>query len=61
MVVLEEVVPGTTNLRMSNLSLYNLLVWLHHYASKDSATPGNVNKYVISIHCICMCVCVYVL
>ncbi|XP_065911296.1 tyrosinase-like [Dysidea avara] len=37
--VLEEAVPGTTNLRMSNVSLYNLFVWLHHFASKDSATP----------------------
>ena len=52
--VLEEAVPGTTNLKMTNISLYKLFVWLHHFAAKDSATPGNVTKYVVSIHCICM-------
>ena len=41
MVVLEEAVPGTTNLHMTNISLYNLFVWLHHYAAKDSVTIGN--------------------
>ena len=41
MIVLEEAVPGTTNLSMTNISLYNLFVWMHHYAAKDSATLGN--------------------
>ena len=41
MVVLEEAVPGTTNLSMTNISLYNLFVWMHHYAAKDSVTLGN--------------------
>ena len=34
-VFLEEARPGTSNLSMSNISLYNLFVWLHHYAAKD--------------------------
>ena len=41
MVVLEEAVPGTKNLSMTNISLYKFFVWLHHYAAKDSVTPGN--------------------
>ena len=41
MVVLEEAIPGTANLTMTNVSLYNLFVWLHHYAAKDSLTLGN--------------------
>ena len=39
-VVLEELRPGTSNLTISNISLYNMLVWLHHFASKDSGVPG---------------------
>ena len=34
-VVLEERVPGTADLTMSNISLYDLMIWMHHYASKD--------------------------
>jgi hypothetical protein len=34
-VVLEERVPGTGDLAMTNISLYDLWVWLHHYAGKD--------------------------
>ena len=42
MVVLEEAVPGTTNLSMTNISLYNLYVWMHHYAAKDAFTIGKL-------------------
>ena len=34
-VVLEERVPGTADLTMSNISLYDLMIWMHHYVSKD--------------------------
>ncbi|XP_065895941.1 tyrosinase-like [Dysidea avara] len=44
MVVLEEAVPGTTNLSMTNISLYNLFVWMHHYAAKDSVTLDLENR-----------------
>ena len=36
MAILEEQKPGTVNLSMTNISLYNLYVWLHHYATKDT-------------------------
>ena len=26
---------------MTNIALYNLYVWMHHYAAKDSFTLGN--------------------
>ena len=39
-VILEESRPGTSNVTVSNISLYNLFVWLHHFASKDSGVPG---------------------
>ena len=42
MVVLEEAVPGTTNLSMTNISLYNLYVWMNHYAAKDAFTKGKL-------------------
>ena len=35
MVVLEERVPGTADLSMANVSLYDFWVWLHHYAGKN--------------------------
>ena len=41
MVVLQEAVPGTINLKMRKISLFNLFVWLHHYAAKDSYERGN--------------------
>ena len=51
-VILEEAAPGTSNLTMSNISLYDLFVWLHHFAAKDSGVPGTpdgpgiINMYV---------------
>ncbi|XP_065896090.1 tyrosinase-like [Dysidea avara] len=44
MVVLEEAAPGTTNLSMTNISLYNFYVWMHHYAAKDSNTMDLENR-----------------
>ena len=35
-VVLEERVPGTAELVMSNISLYNLMIWIHHYSAKNA-------------------------
>lgn len=35
-VVLEERLPGTSDLAMSNISLYDLMIWLHHYTAKDN-------------------------
>ena len=42
-VILEESFPGDSSLLMTNITLYKLYVWLHHYAAKDSAdfSPGN--------------------
>ena len=34
--VLEERVPGTADLAMANVSLYDFMIWIHHYAAKDS-------------------------
>ena len=41
-VVVGEYPPGTSaaDMKMVNLSLYNLLVWRHHYAVKDSQCIG---------------------
>lgn len=30
---------------MTNISLYHLYIWIHHYTAKDSTDPG------ISLHC----------
>ena len=35
-VVLEERQPGTADLLMSNVSLYDLMIWMHHFAAKDA-------------------------
>lgn len=39
-VVLEEATPGTTNLTTTNVSLYHLYIWIHHYTAKDSQNPN---------------------
>ena len=36
--VLEETTPGSTSLNTASMTLYGMFIWLHHYASKDSAT-----------------------
>ena len=41
-VVLEESVPGNSSIVTSNVTLYGLYVWMHHYAAKDSATIGKL-------------------
>ena len=41
-VILEESFPGNSNLLMTNITLYKLYVWLHHYASRDTAEPGKL-------------------
>ena len=45
--VLEEQMPGNVNLSTSNISLYHLYVWIHHYTAKDSQI---LRKYFTSIH-----------
>jgi hypothetical protein len=35
-VVLEERQPGTADLLMSNVSLFDLMIWMHHFAAKDA-------------------------
>lgn len=35
-VVIEEQLPGVANLEMSNVSLFDLMIWMHHYAAKDA-------------------------
>lgn len=51
-VVLEESIPGNASLVMSDISLYNLYIWIHHYTAKDSKNPdpGNV---VVSLFLVC--------
>ena len=39
-IVLGEYTPGTTNINMSNITLYNLFVWQHHFAAKNSECNG---------------------
>ena len=41
-VVLGEYIPGTTNIDMSDINLYDLFVWQHHFASKDTACGGKL-------------------
>ena len=41
-IVLNESVPGTTDLNTTNTTLYDLFVWLHHFASKDSECKGKM-------------------
>lgn len=47
-VVLAEEKPGTTDLRMSDIDLYDLYVWMHHYAAKGCPL-GNVRCCVIGL------------
>ena len=46
-VILEESLPGSSSWLMRNITLYNLYVWLHQYASKDTVVvgPGNTVDY----------------
>ena len=39
-IVLGKYAPGTTNIEMSNITLYNLFIWQHHFAAKDSECGG---------------------
>ena len=41
-IVLNESKPGTTNLNTTKTTLYNLFVWLHHFAAKDSECKGKI-------------------
>ena len=41
-VVLEESTPGNASLVVTNISLYHLYIWIHHYTAKDSQDLGNV-------------------
>ena len=41
-IVLNERKPGTTDLETTNISLYDMFVWLHHFAAKDSDCKGKM-------------------
>jgi len=41
-IILEESLPGNSSLSMTNITLYKLYVWLHHYASKETNEPGKL-------------------
>ena len=61
-VVLEETVPGNVSLRTSNVTLYKLYVWMHHYAAKDGNTLGLCAWVCVTVcvcmrRCACFCVC----
>ena len=49
-IVLGEYAPGTTNIEMSDITLYNLFVWQHHFAAKDSELDGKCTD--LSFSCI---------
>ena len=38
--ILEESLPGNSNLSMTSVTLYTLYVWLHHSAAKDATNPS---------------------
>ena len=44
-VILQETNPATTGLQMADINLYDLFVWLHHYAAKDNECPGKAPHY----------------
>ena len=39
---LEESTPGNSSLLASNVTLYKLYVWLHHFASRDAFNPSKL-------------------
>ena len=41
-IVLNEREPGTTDLMTTTVSLYDLFVWLHHFAAKNSECKGKM-------------------
>ena len=47
-VILEESFPGNSNLLMTNITLYKLYVWIHHYASRDTAEPGKLQVRIVT-------------
>ena len=48
--ILEESIAGNSNLKMTNITLYKLYVWLHHYAARDSYTLGSKLQTYTSLH-----------
>ena len=44
-VVLKEELPGTENLDTTNISLYGMYVWAHHYAAKDFLDPSKFDLF----------------
>ena len=54
-VVMEESPPGNASLVMTNISLYQLYTWAHHYSAKDGLhpDPGTLsNKSTLDMPCI---------
>jgi len=49
-VILEETIPGDSSILTSNITLYNLYVWLHHYAAKDAAEAPSERDTGIQWH-----------
>ena len=50
-VVLEERVPGTIDITMTNVTVFDLMIWLHHYSAKDNFDFGKCN--IIAYHLTC--------
>ena len=46
-VVLEERQPGTADLLMSNVSLFDLMIWMHHFAAKDAFDTSKIIQAVL--------------
>ena len=39
-IVLEESTPGNSNVPMTNITFYNMYVWVHHSAARDASNSG---------------------
>ena len=50
-VVLEESLPGNPDLVMANISLFDLMTWTHHYASKDDSNLRKYSIYIVDFGC----------
>ena len=46
-VVLKESFPGVADLQTTNVSIYFLYIWMHHYAAKDSSNRGIINVMLL--------------
>ena len=46
--IMNESVPGSTNINRADLTLYEMFVWVHQFAAKDTACTGE--QYLLDLH-----------